>query len=148
MMYSDRGCQLEETSKELSELGDKLYFSELSKFVSTKGKTWKFTRSADAPWQIGCSESLKSLVNRAMTMSNGGKYLQYGELQTVLFEMANIINERPIGIKPGSDINLGSYLSPNDLRLGWTNNSAPAGFVDDNSSYSKCMNKAKLWFNM
>lgn len=116
MMYSDRGCQLEETSKELSELGDKLYFSELSKFVSTKGKTWKFTRSADAPWQIGCSESLKSLVNRAMTMSIGGKYLQYGELQTVLFEMANIINERPIGIKPGSDINLGSYLSPNDLR--------------------------------
>lgn len=137
LMYSDRGCQLVKTSKELSEMGDKLNFGELSKFGSTKGMSWKFTRSADAPWQNGCSESLIRLVKRAMTMSIGEKVLQYGELQTVLFEIANLINERPIGIKPGSDINLGSYLSPNDLILGRTNNSAPAGHVDDNTSYSK-----------
>lgn len=32
-----------------------------------------------------------------------------------MFEIANLINERLIGIKPGSDIDLGSPLSPNDL---------------------------------
>lgn len=32
-----------------------------------------------------------------------------------MFEIANLINERLIGIKPGSDIDLGSSLSPNDL---------------------------------
>lgn len=70
-------------------------------------------------------------------MSVGEKILQYGELQTVLFEIADLINQRPIGIKPGSDITLGSYLSPNDLLLGRTNDSAPMGHVDGNSSFSK-----------
>ncbi|KAK4316629.1 hypothetical protein Pmani_012229 [Petrolisthes manimaculis] len=137
IMYSDRGCQLVKANKELSEAGKKLNFSELSKFGNTRGMTWKFTKSADAPWQNGCSESLIRLVKRAMNMSIGEKILQYGELQTVLFEIANLINERPIGIKPGSDINLGSYLSPNDLLLGRTNNSAPTGYMDGNSSFSK-----------
>ena len=70
-------------------------------------------------------------------MSIGEKVLQYGELQTVLFEIANLINERPIGIKPGTDINLGSYLSPNDLLLGRTNNSTPTGVLDEDSNYAK-----------
>ena len=59
------------------------------------------------------------------------------ENSKLLFELANLINERPIGIKPGSDINLGFYLSPNDLLVGRTRNSAPEGPVDSNSTYSK-----------
>lgn len=54
-----------------------------------------------------------------------------------LFDLTNLINERPSGIKPGSDINLGSYLSPNDLLLGVTNNRAPDGYMDNNSRFSK-----------
>ena len=136
-MYSDQGCQLIKANKELTEPGDKLKFSELTKYGGTKGMTWKFTKSADAPWQNGCSESLIHLVKKTVTMSIGERVLQYGELQTVLFELANLINERPIGIQPGSDINLGSYLSPNNLLLGRTRNNAPEGSVDSNSTYSK-----------
>ena len=83
-MYSDRDCQVVKANKELTEPGDKLKFSELTKYGDTKGMTWKFTKSADAPWQNGCSESLIRLVKRAITMSIGEKVLQYGELQTTI----------------------------------------------------------------
>lgn len=135
-MYSDRGCQLVKANKKISEAGDKLNLSQVFKFGVTKGMTWKFTKSADVPWQNRCSESLIRLVKKAMNLSIGN-ILQYGELHTVLFEMANLINERPIGIKLGSDINSGSNLSPNDLLLGRTNNRAREGYVDDNNSFSK-----------
>ena len=136
-MYSDRGSQLVKANKELSELLDNLHVTEFSKFGGTKGMTWKFTKSADAPWQNGCAESLIRLVKRALTVSIGERVLQYGELQTVLYEVADLINERPIGIKPGSDINLGTYLSPSDLLLGRTNNRAPMRPMEGSSTFSK-----------
>ena len=43
----------------------------------------------------------------------------------MLYETANILNERPIGMKPGVDVSMGSYLCPNDLLLGRTNNKVP-----------------------
>jgi hypothetical protein len=41
-------------------------------------------------------------------------YYTFSELQTVMFEVANLLNERPIGTKE-TDHNEGSYLCPNDL---------------------------------
>ena len=38
-----------------------------------------------------------------------------------------MLNERPIGTKPGVDVELGSYLCPNDLLLGRTSIKAPVG---------------------
>ena len=52
--------------------------------------------------------------------------------------MANLINERPIGAKPGCDVDLGTYLSPNDLLLGRTSNKAPTDMCITNTSISKC----------
>ena len=79
---------------------------------------WSFTKSADAPWENGCSEAMVKLVKRAMLRVIGSKVLTVGELQTVFFEISNLLNSRPIGIKPGTDITYGSYLCPNDLLLG------------------------------
>lgn len=40
-----------------------------------------------------------------------GEYvLSFGELQTVLLEVANLLNERPIGFKPGYDISMGIFM--------------------------------------
>lgn len=36
----------------------------------------------------------------------------------MLYELANSINERSIGIKPGNCIDLGTYLCPNEVILG------------------------------
>ena len=58
-------------------------------------------------------------------------------MQTALFEVASLLNERPIGVKPGSDIDNGRYLCPNDLLLGRTNNRVPMGIWDEGDRYSK-----------
>ena len=51
----------------------------------------------------------------------------FSELQTVLFEVSNLMNGRPIGVKPGMDIEKSGYLSPNDLLLGHSNIAVPTG---------------------
>lgn len=138
IVYSDRGTQLVKANKGLAGGMVDLDFDEIVKFGGKEGMCWKFTKGADAPWQNGCSESLIKSVKRALTYSIGDRVLQFGELQTVFFEVANLINERPIGVKPGCDINLGTYLSPNDLLLGRTANKAPPGMYNTDASLVKC----------
>ena len=91
------------------------------------GLKWKFTKSSDAPWQNGCCEALIKLVKQALTITIGDSILKFSELQTVLFEAANLLNERPIGRKPGADPAAGVYLSPNNLPLGRTQLVPPQG---------------------
>lgn len=111
MVYSDRGSQLVKANKELTQAVGNLNFDKIMKFGRKEGMPWKFTKGADAPWQNGRTESLIRLVKRGIGISIGNKVLSYADLQTVMFEIANLINQRPIGIKPGSDLDLGSYLS-------------------------------------
>lgn len=87
--------------------------------------------SADAPWENGCTESLIKLAKRGMVLAVGDSILSFWELQTALFEVANLINERPIGIKPENNPDLGTYLSPNDLLLGRASNKVPGGIWKD-----------------
>ena len=131
-LYSDLGSQLTAASKELREITGKWNMTDLTNAGVDQGLTWTFTKSSNAPWENGCSEALIRLVKRALTISIGDNILTFGELQTVLFEVANLLNERPIGHKPGADPLHGSYLSPNDL-LGRTNVSAPQGNWDHTS---------------
>lgn len=60
---------------------------------------WNVIKSADAPWENGCSESLIKSVKRCLQIAVGDSILTFSELQSVLFEVANLINERPIGTK-------------------------------------------------
>ncbi len=90
-------------------------------------ETKVFTKSSDAPWQNGVSEALIKSVKRALKVSIGENKLSFAGLQTALFEMAKLLNERPIGLKPGSDVNAGRYLCPNELLLGRASSHAPLG---------------------
>lgn len=95
------------------------------------GITWIFKNSADAPWQNGCSEALIQSVKRAIAVAD--PKLTFGELQTVLFETANLLNDRPIGLKHIVDVEMGSYLCPNDLISGRNNH----GVAADKIVYTK-----------
>ena len=95
---SDNGSQLVAANKELREMAKNLNWSDISQFGITKGLTWTFNRSADAPWQNGCSKALIRLIKRALVLAIGKSILTAGELQTVFFEAANLLNERPSGI--------------------------------------------------
>ena len=59
----------------------------------------------------------------------GDNVLTCAEFQTVLYEIANLVNSRPIGAKPGC--NLSSNLTPNDLLIGRNDRYVPSGTYDD-----------------
>ena len=132
-IYSDAGSQLAAANKELRDMTKQWNLDQLTDAVSSHGATWKFTKSSDAPWENGCCEALIRLIKRALTIAIGDNILTFSELQTVLFEVANLLNERPIGRKPGADPSHGSYLSPHDLLLGRTHINPPQGEWPENS---------------
>lgn len=120
----------------MSTSGDEMS-SELVNYSVKGGTVWKFTKRANSPWQNGCAEALIKSVKRCIQMAVGENVLSYGELQTAFFEIANLVNERPIGLKPGCNIDMGSYLFPNDLLLGRSSADAPRGTWDLNSNFSQ-----------
>jgi hypothetical protein len=68
------------------------------------------------PWENGCSEALIKSVKKSLVLAVGQSIMTFSELQTVMFEVANLLNERPIGTKE-TDPNEGSYLCPNDKSI-------------------------------
>lgn len=104
---------------------------EIFNFGKFKGLSWVFNKSADAPWENACSESLIRLVKRSLTRIIGDSVVSFGELQAVMYEVANVLNERPIGFKPGENLDEGTVLRPNDLLLGRSTIEAPCGFWEE-----------------
>lgn len=131
-IHSDSGIKLVAASKELKVKRQTWDVTEIMGSSVNKGITWIFNKSADAPWQNGCSEALIQSVKRAIAIDD--PKLTFGELQTVLFETANLLNDRLIDLKPGVDVEMGSYLWPNDLLLGRKNHGVPASKILQRSS--------------
>ena len=124
-LYSDNGPQLVSANNELLNITKNFNQEQLQTFGVVEGFQWKFT-PADAPWQNGISEALIKTVKRALTLAIGDNTLTFSELQTVCYEVANLVNERPIGRHPTSPED-GTYLSPNDLLLGRSSSRIPSG---------------------
>ncbi|XP_047482843.1 uncharacterized protein LOC125034852 [Penaeus chinensis] len=124
-MYSDRGTQLISASNKIESIGEK------------EGVTWIFNMPSDAPWYNGVSEALIKSVKRSICVSIGDSILNFGELQTALFSIANLMNERPIGLKPGFSLELGSYLCPNDLLLGRSSCHCPIGLYEIDGDHKR-----------
>ena len=76
---------------------------------------------------------------KCITRTVGAQKLSYNEMQTFIFEVGNLLNERPMGKIPSSDHD-GSYLSPNDCLLGRTSIKAPCEFNETRCS------KKRIWF--
>ena len=72
-------------------------------------------------------------MKRALNAAIGDQILTFSELQTCLFEAAQLVNQRPIGEHP-SDPDEGSYLCPNDLILGRASSHVPQGPFKERSS--------------
>ena len=89
------------------------------------GLEWKFS-PPEAPWYNGCCEALIRSVKKCIHHAIGQNKLTFTEIQTVFYECANVVNERPIGATPSS-VEDGSYISPNDLLLGRATNKVPTG---------------------
>lgn len=136
-MFSDSGSQLVCANKNLVDMVNRWNVNQITAFGSCEGMTWCFNKSADAPWENGCAESLIRLIKRALVLSVGSRIVTFNILQTAFFEIAALLNSRPIGIKPGSGCVYDTYLCPNDLLLGRSGRNVPPGVWDESQSYKK-----------
>ena len=87
---------------------------------------------ADAPWYNRCCEALIRSVKKCICHAIGNQNVTFTEIQTVLYESANIVNERPIGVKL-KNVG-GTYLCPNDNLLGRSTNKVPTGNFKDTTN--------------
>jgi hypothetical protein len=118
VVYSDPGSQLIGAAKEFRD--------EWSKIGSEKGLQWIFG-PADSPWHQGAAESLVKSVKRGLDLTVHNQRLSFSEFSTVCSEVANTLNERPIGVLPGVDAEI-SMLTPNSLLLGRSMGKNPGGW--------------------
>ena len=125
LMISDNGSQLVGAERELREMVERLDTQKLQEFCAERGMKWQFTTPA-APHQNGCAESLVKSCKIGLKKAIGEQVLTPLELQTCLVEVANLVNQRPIGPIP-SDPDDGSYLCPNDMLLGRASTTVPQG---------------------
>ena len=123
VIQSDPGSQLESASGKLENWWSS-FSNSLRTLAGSKNFQWKLS-PADSPWRQGKAERRIGVVKKLIRLSIGDSRVSPLELQTVLMEIANICNERPVGLsKPRED---GSYsvLTPNHLLLGRSINVLP-----------------------
>ena len=125
VMMSDNGSQMIGAARELREMVRGLDNYQLPEFCAEKGIEWKFTTPA-SPHQNGCTEALVKTCKRALKGAIGEQVLTPLELYTCLLEVANLVNQRPIGRIP-NDPDDGTYICPNDMLLGRTTSQVPQG---------------------
>jgi len=97
----------------------------LQEFWAEKGVEWKFTTPA-SPHQNGCTEALVKTCKNALKGTIGKQLLAPLELYTCLVEIANLVNQRPIGRIP-NDPDDRAYICPNDMLLGRATPQVPQG---------------------
>ena len=123
-LFSDPGSQLESSSGSLESWWTTMK-DQLSNFAAGTNFSWEVS-PANSPWRQGKSEVRIKVLKRLITIAVGSSRLTPSELQTVIFEAANLCNERPIGVHrvPKSD---GSFqvLTPNSLLIGRSLNKVP-----------------------
>ena len=133
-IHSDPGSQLGKASVELQTVITGLDWSEIKRFGYQHDTTWSF-QPADAPWYNGSTEALVKTTKRALAVVVGDQAFTFSEGLTIMYEVAEIVNERPIGKKPAEPSD-GTYLCPNDLLLGRSSSRIPQGPFEDNTKTS------------
>ena len=98
---------------------------EVQEFCGEKGMQWKFITPA-APHQNGCAEALVKTCKCSLKKAVRSQLLTPFELYTVLLEVANLVNQRPMGRIP-NDPEDGHYICPNDILLGRASSEVPQG---------------------
>lgn len=142
-IYSDPGSNLVGASNELKEHWQNMWKEDadhISSETAKNGLEWKLS-SADSPWRNGAVEALVKSCKQAISFSMGSNRLSPFEFSSALYDVANLINERPIGTISSSDSEL-SVITPNSLLIGRSQAKNPGGWQP--SSYSKPLERFYL----
>ena len=125
MMLSDNGTQMVGAQRELRRMIEDWDIEKLREYCADKGMEWRFTTPA-APHQNGCAEALVKSCKIGLKKAMGNHILTPFELYTCMLEVANLVNQRPVGRVP-NDPDDGAYLCPNDMLLGRASPQVPQG---------------------
>ena len=126
-IISDKGSQLVAASEDLKRLRT---------WATARNIKWH-TVPAEGQHQNGASESLINSIKRSLSHIIGKSVLTFAGLQTVFYEVATLINARPIGIVSGSDPSCPVAITPNHLILGRSTPEVAHGLFDNDDSASK-----------
>ena len=144
---SDQGSQMKAAAKDITKDWD---WSVVSNWANSNKVKWTIV-PAEGQHQNGLTESLIKCVKRSLHHVIGENILTFSELQLALYEIANIINSRPVGIVPGSDSDDPTPITPNDLLLGRSTNEVPQGPFHTNPSktrrFTYIQNLVDEWWN-
>ncbi|MCP3850322.1 MAG: hypothetical protein GY694_08820 [Gammaproteobacteria bacterium] len=123
---SDQGSQLVACSKEITGALELIDWSIVDGWCARRGIAWKFV-PPQAQHMNGVAESLVRSTKHILKQTLEGKRLTFAETQTVLYEAAQLMNCRPLGVfsRPGTDPLDGGPITPNHLLLGRATNSIP-----------------------
>lgn len=131
-IFSDPGAQLIGADNELKNVWSNMDTAAMIRKGAENGMTWIFG-PADSPWHQGAVEALVKSAKRAINISIHNQRLSVPEILTLFYEVANVLNERPIGALPGADSEL-SMLTPNSLLLGRATAKNPGGWQPQEAS--------------
>ena len=84
-------------------------------FYSERGFMGKFNSDC-APWRVRFWERLVGMVKKSLKKSIGSERLSFMELSTVLSEIENVLNNRPLCFMYDDDMS--EVLTPNSLMYG------------------------------
>ena len=128
LIISDPGSQLKGANRELISWRRDWDEQMLVRFGAEKSVQWLFIMP-DSQHQNGAAEVMVKMVKgvkKAFLKSMGEQVLSLNEMHTLMAEISNLVNQRPIGIKPNSNTHP-EFLSPNSLYLGRCSDSISSG---------------------
>lgn len=132
-IYSDQGSQLVAAAQEIAHLTEKWDWKPIQDWAARKQINW-IVAPAEGHHQNGLSESMIRSIKRSIKHKvTDNNILTFGQLQTVLFQVADIINSRPIAMVNGSSPDHPSPITPNHLILGRATSDPPQGPFDKDS---------------
>jgi transposase InsO family protein len=134
-IYSDQGSQLIAAANDIAELVEHWDWVPIHEWSASRKIEWIVT-PAGGQHQNGLSESLIKVTKRSLKHKIAGNVLTPLQLQTVLYECANILNTRPISIVSGSDPDCPAPITPNHLIIGRASTDVPQGPFDHEKSKS------------
>lgn len=112
-MYSDKGIQLISAGKSFGSTGKE------------EPVTLTLNRPSDIPWYTEAREYLIKSVKNCFRITVMDFILTFGGEQTVMFNISNMNNERPIGLILAFNLELDNYSCPKDLLLGRSTSHCP-----------------------
>ena len=160
MVVSDQGKQLTSSSNTAAfnakESPDAWNWEEMKESGARAGTTWEFV-PAGCQFRNGLAEARVRAIKRtvshmlASTVNGEKPTLNYAELGTLLAKAANVVNDRPIGVKSLTEDEL-VPITVNQLLLGRTSSSPPPDHEMPGENYRAAKTHldslTQMWWNL